>query len=296
MVEQLIFEGAPMATGTKVTIQKISLNKIRLNKNSRLNIDPEELDGLMQSIKEEGLLQPIGVVKSGTDYEICYGNRRFLAVSKLGMTHIPVIVHEKKKESDVDIKNLTENIQRRNISLAEIGRYIDILNSQGLSAAEVAVRLGVTKSYVTACLSAYREVPKEFKDDLEVRVVNGKAGSTKTRPGKISVRVARDIINARKTLNLSAEDTKTLFRAAKSDDRFSANKIQQYATALSRGKTDFLIAVEPEDMIQLTFFITKKHRRELEEKFVDDGPFKSVQQLMLSVLRGEKHVKIAVRK
>lgn len=282
-----------MAKGSKVTVQKMSLNKIKLSRNSRMNIDPEELDGLMQSIKEEGLLQPIGVIKNGVGYEICYGNRRFLACSKLGMATIPVIIHESKKKSDVDIKNLTENIQRRNISLAEVGRYITILNEQGLSNAEAAVRLGVNSAYVRSCLLAFQEIPKEHRDDIDIRVVtNSKSGAT--TPGKIAVSVARQIVNAGKSNGLDKDDMQALFKAAKHSNKFQSSRLPDYIKALATGKKDFLNAVKPLKRINLTFHMPQSQWNELSEKHVENGPFKSVNALLYAVLRGEKSVKIDV--
>jgi ParB/RepB/Spo0J family partition protein len=185
-VETLPLEGVGMAKGDAGGIQVIPLNKIKLAKNSRMSVSSEELDGLMLSIKSVGLLQPIGVVKAGSGYEVCYGNRRFLACSKLGLSKITAVVHTNKREFDRDIKNLTENIQRRNLSLAECGRYIEILSKEGLSSRECAARLGVSISYVKGCQTAYARVPKEFRDDLEIKV-----SSEKLAPGKISIKTAQ---------------------------------------------------------------------------------------------------------
>ena len=292
---KLIIEGAPMAAGTRVEIMKMPLNKIKLNKNSRFNIDPDELDGLMQSIKQEGLLQPIGLVKNGSGYEICYGNRRFLAVSKLGMKTIPAVVHEKKKETDVDVKNLTENVQRRNITLAEVGRYVDLLSAQGLTPAETAVRMGVTKSYVESALDAFRNVPKEFRNDLEIRVGTQK-GSTKSTPGKISIKVARAIINAEKSNKITAAQKRELFRAAKSDEQFNPSKIEDYVSALCRGKKDYIDAVADTQQVRVVFNISKRHAASLEKQYVDNGPFKSIQELCKAILTGKKAVHIDILK
>ncbi len=284
-----------MAKGSRVEIKKVPLNKIKLNKNSRLNIDPEELSGLMSSIKEEGLLQPIGLIKSGDGYEICYGNRRFLAISKLGMNSIPAIVHEKKKESDVDIKNLTENIQRRQISLAEIGRYVDLLKKQGLSAQEVSVRLGVSIAYIKACISSFQEVPKEFMNDIDIRVVNGKNLSDKRRPGKIAIKTARAIISAGKAGLVDAAGQKALFKAAKTNPSFEADRIREYAKAVRDGK-DPLAVVEKQHRINLSFYISDNLKNALQEKYVENGPFKTINELLYAVLRGEKSVKLKFRR
>lgn len=276
----------------KVIVEKLSLNKIKLGKNSRLSVSEEELSGLMQSIKEVGLLQPIGVVKNGTGYEICYGNRRFMACSRLGFTHIPVILHEKKKESDIDLKNLTENVQRRQISLAEAGRYMELLVKEGLSRAEISVRLGVSKGYVDNCIAAIREVPKEYRDDLDIKVEKG--NKTKRTPGKISVRAAMAILSARKSFRLDNEQAKLLFKAAKGEDSFDASNVKKYASAIKSGEKDFINTVPKIRTVNVNFSITDKDYRELYEKHIENGPFRSLSGLAQAVLRQEKNVKFNI--
>lgn len=288
-VDVLTIKGAPMAKDTMVMIQKVPLNKIKLGKNSRMSVSPEELDGLMESIKEVGLLQPIGVVKNGSGFEICYGNRRFLAVSKLGLTHIPAVVHLPKKESDIDLKNLTENVQRRNLSLTEVGRYVELLRTEKLTSAEIAVRLGVSKHYVETCLDAYRKVPKEFRNDLEVQHTN-----QKRTPGKISVTAARAIINVARSYDLPAVEARKLYKAAKTDDRFDTESIPKYAAAIKRGTADFVGAVKPRHWIQCKFQISQHQRDSLMKEYVNDGPFNSITGLVKAILRGEKSVKIDI--
>lgn len=288
--ERIEFKGAPMAKNGTVSIEKMALNKIKLNKNSRLNIDPDELDGLMQSIKTTGLLQPIGVIKNGSGYEICYGNRRFLACSKLGHTHMPVIVHERKTEADVDIKNLTENVQRRNISLAEVGRYVGILEKEGLSNAEAAVRLGVTKHYVQQAVNAFNNVPKEYQQDIDIRVTANK--EQKTAPGKIAVHVASKIVNAQKSGRIGKAGALSLYKAAKTNSKFISSHLDQYIRAVEQGHKDFIAASPKLCIIELKFFITEKHKWELEKKYVHNGIYNSVQQMMYAVLRGEKSQQI----
>lgn len=280
--------------GGSVEVQNLPVNKIKISKNSRMSVSPDELDGLMQSIKETGLLQPIGVVKSGGGYEICYGNRRYLAVTKLGLSRIPAIVHEKKREHDIDIKNLTENVQRRNVSMAEVGRYLELLKDGGLSNAEAAVRLGVTKGYVENCVRAYQEVPTQFRDDLEIQV--GKHNDRKRIPGKIAISTANKIANARRHHRLSHADTVKLFKAAKSNDNFSAENIDKYAVAIKQGIPDFVESVEPIHRVCVNFYIAESEKEKLTVKYITGGPFKSIPQLCAAILRGEKAVKIDILK
>lgn len=270
------------------TIQSVPISKIKLGRNSRKDIRDEELSGLMQSIKETGLLQPIGVVRKADHYEVCYGNRRFLACSKLGATKIAVVIHEDKKASDTDMKNLTENIQRRNISLGEAGRYMALLQKDGLSSAEIAARLGVEKTYVNACMIAYREVPEKYRKDI-VTTVNGPAAK-KRIPGKIAVGTAQAIVSAKKSYRLTNTEAEVLFKAAKSDERFSSDNVRSYASKIKSGIKDPIGATKQLTYVAIQFWMEKDELDKLKRTYVDDGPFRSINGLAAAVLSGKKSV------
>lgn len=291
--QSLNLEDGPMATTGAVKIMNLSLNKIKLARNSRLNVSKEEIAGLMQSIKETGLLQPIGVVTKKTGYEVVYGNRRFLACSKLGMTKIPAIIHTHKKNSDDDLKNLTENIQRRNISLTEAGRYIALLKEQDLTLAEISVRLGVSTTYIKSCVNAYSNIPKEFRDDLDIRT--GYGHDRKRTPGKISMRTVNDIINSSQTNSLNPDQTKILFKAAKSDERFSRENVQKYASAIKLGKKDPIGEAGSVEHATARFYMDATYKNALYTKYVVNGPFQSLNGLFVAILKGEKSLKLDVK-
>lgn len=276
-----------MARGQDVKIKEIPMNKIKLGRNSRL--DKDDLSGLMQSINSTGLLEPIGVVepKDGKGYEIAYGNRRFLAFSKLGLHSIPAVVHKRKSDNDVDVKNLAENVQRRNISLAEIGRYATTLEKEGLGKKELAVRLGTTVGYVEACLTAYQEVPKEYRHDLEPRL-----GGKKLEAGKISIKAAKSIINASKTYSLDKASQRALYEAAKHDERFLPEKVSDYVAAIKKGRKDPVGSVRPTKTVLVRMLIEEEEWERLQGKHVTDGPFRSISALARAILRGQKSERI----
>lgn len=272
-----------MATkDNEISITRMPLNKIKLGRNSRANIDKDELEGLMESIKTIGLLQPIGVVKNGTGYDIAYGNRRFLACSKLGLTHLPVIIHSYKKASEVDIKNLAENVQRKNISLIEVGRYVSLLQGEGMTIGEIAVRLGTTRAYVMTCENAFSNVPKEFRGDI-VSVV----GKQKKKVGKISSQAMTRIINVKRTHKLSPRQEAKLFEAAKKD-KFDVANVGKYAVQLKSGNDNFLETVDKVKHVRLDLIITQREYDRLWAKHVDQGIFKSLQEVLKAILAGKK--------
>lgn len=274
-----------------VKITEMAANKIKLARNSRMGVRDEELAGLMQSIKEVGLLQPIGVVKTATNgYEVIYGNRRFLALTKLGKTKIPVIIHAHKTSAEDDLKNLTENLQRRNISLIEAGRYIELLTQQGLQQAEIAIRLGVSKAYISNCLTAYNEVPKEFQKDIEVR---HQGGSGKKTPGKIAMQSVRAIMSADKSIRgVTSEVKRELFKLAKTEERFNHKNVMKYARAIRDGVKDPVGTTEHLKKMNVQFWMDESEWDTIHAQQVASGTFKSVHGFLVAVLAGTKNYKI----
>ncbi len=291
-METIKFEGVPRANkGGSIEITRMPLNKIKTGRNSRATVDKTEIDGLMESIKSVGLLQPIGVVKNPTGgYDIAYGNRRFLACSKLGMSHMPVIVHQSKKAADIDIKNLAENVQRKSISLTEVGRYVSLLKGEGLTTGEIAIRLGVPRGYVDTCEKAFSAVPKEFRNDL----VSTPQGKAKHQEGKIPASTAMKVLSAVRSYKLDGSAERKLFKAARDDEKFEPSMIAKYARQLKGGNESFVKTQKPLKHIRLQFVITQDEYDKIQVKYVDDGPFRSVSAVMVAALMGKVSLTVNV--
>lgn len=183
--------------------------------------------------------------------------------------------------------NGTENVQRQNISLAEVGRYAIILKGEGLGIKELAVRLGAPVGYIETCIKAYEEVPKEFRPDLEMSI----KGKT-IEPGKISINAAKAILNAKKAVGLTAPETKQLFKAAKSDDRFTVADVPKYAVAIRRNAKDPIGNVKATKTLTFRFAMDAAEYEKLMERYVENGPFNGFTALIKAVCRGEKQVRI----
>lgn len=277
-------------TKGQTEIKLIPIKQIKLGKNSRLNVTDNEIAGLMASIKEVGLLQPIGVTETAKGYEVTYGNRRFMAVSKLGKTKIPCVVHKKTNEATNDLQNLAENIQRRNISLTEAGRYMMLLEKQGLARTEIAARLGITRSYVDSCMVAFQDVPEKYRNDLEVKTINDR----KSSPGKIAISEARAIINAGKSYGLTKKNQEFLFEQAKKNPNFNYKNIAKYAGALADGISDPVAVVPNTKRVAVQFWMDENEYNRLYNKHVVKGEFTTLGRFFISVLKGEKSEKMKI--
>ena len=272
-------------------VKNISISKIKLGRNSRMNVSDDEIAGLMASIKSEGLLQPVGLYKSTKGYEIAYGNRRFLALSKLGRKLVPsVILSGKSTRAEIDLKNLTENVQRKNISLMEVGRYIESLIKEGLTVREIAIRMGVAQTYIKSCQNAFFNVPKELRGKVEVNM-----GRKKSPIGKIALDAATKIEAARKQSKVNTKEARELYKIAESD-KFNRNHIDFYIAAIKKGKKSAeIIKTAPRDRhVSVSFALSEIEYNRLHKKYIDNGAHRGMSEIFRLKLEGKLSFKAKI--
>ena len=115
----------------------------------RKKFDKEKLEELASSIKEQGVLQPILVVKTENGYTIVAGERRWRASKLAGLKKIPAII---KDYTDTKKKQvaLIENIQREDLNVVEVAKAIkELMDSDVYTQAEVATLTGKSLSTVS---------------------------------------------------------------------------------------------------------------------------------------------------
>ncbi|MDG0790990.1 ParB/RepB/Spo0J family partition protein [Cohnella ginsengisoli] len=134
-------------------IIELPMNLIDEDKDQpRYRFGEESLQELVNSIGEIGLLSPIKVRKAeGGRYKIIYGNRRYLACSKLGRDTIPAIVSEATDETEIYLEQVAENLTREGFTPIEEGEAFDKLLNDPKFASSVkflAAKLGKPESYI----------------------------------------------------------------------------------------------------------------------------------------------------
>jgi len=144
----------------KQTVKDISLDLVDEPKGIvRMDIDPDDLDELAQSISEIGLLQPIMLAKNDQRYEVVFGHRRFLAHQKLGLSAIRSIVRDMTQE-EIGIARATENISRANLSpLEEAATYKNLIDHYGMSIERVAKKMSKTPGTIKRRMDILRMPP-----------------------------------------------------------------------------------------------------------------------------------------
>lgn len=146
----------------------IKISSIKIIENIRQRPSQDSVNELMQSIKQDGLMQPIGVQLKDSEYILIWGFRRLEACKKLGWKTIPTnIIKEDMSEDEFLIMNANENVQRHNITVSELGRICDHLGST-MTASEIAAKLSISTSRVKGALDVWKNVPKALRDKIKV--------------------------------------------------------------------------------------------------------------------------------
>lgn len=120
----------------------------------RKHFDVEALSALSNSIRENGLLQPIAVrpKKGGTGYVIIAGERRWRAAHEAGLDEVPVIVKDVSDEQAAALA-LIENLQREDLDPIEVAEGCRrLIDQYGLTQEQAAQRIGKSRSAVTNTL------------------------------------------------------------------------------------------------------------------------------------------------
>ncbi|OSY87545.1 partitioning protein [Tenacibaculum holothuriorum] len=131
----------------KLEIQNLPIGKIKADpEQPRKTFDEKHLEQLSESIKQHGVLQPITVRKSGKDFIIVMGERRFRASKMANKATIPCIVRDYKNNDVLEVQ-IIENLQRQDVEPTEEAESIAYL-SEKYSPSEIAKRLGRTDNFI----------------------------------------------------------------------------------------------------------------------------------------------------
>jgi len=155
----------------------------------RKDFAPESLKELADSIKEQGIVQPLIVRPQGGNFELIAGERRWRAAQMLGLKEVPVIVREADDRAVLELA-LIENLQRENLNAIEEAQgYAQLIGQFQLTQEEAAIKVGRSRVVVANALRLLKLAP-----ELQAHV----------RDGRLSVGHAKAI------LGLSSADEQKL--------------------------------------------------------------------------------------
>jgi len=143
-------------------VLEISVKEIRENPHQpRTNFSPSELEDLINSIQEYGIIQPLIVTRSNGDYELIAGERRLRAARTLGLKTVPAIVRDATEQQKLELA-LIENIQRQDLNAVEEAiAYKALIEEFNLTQEQVSKRVGKSRSNIANILRLL-ELPEEI--------------------------------------------------------------------------------------------------------------------------------------
>ena len=180
----------------------------------RREIKPEALEDLANSIRSQGIIQPLIVRPVGNKYEIIAGERRWRAAQLAGLNEVPVIIRHIPDEAVVAIA-LIENIQRENLNPIEEGIALQrLIDEFGMTHQAAATAVGKSRTTITNLLRLLA-LPSEVKNLLEQGALEmGHARTLITLPELMQTQVADTIVKRK----LSVRETENLVRQLLSNE------------------------------------------------------------------------------
>ena len=211
----------------------ISITDIQKNPyQPRKEFDGEKLHELAQSIKENGVIQPIIVRQSPViGYEILAGERRYRASLLAGLRSIPAVVKQ-LSDQEMMVQSIIENLQRENLNPIEEARAYESLVEKGFTHAEIADKMGKSRPYISNSIRLL-SLPEPILSEVE--------------SGKLSQAHARSLVG------LNKEQQDYFFQRIIEED-ISVRKLEALLTEKKQKKlqkNDYFIQNEEEQLKKL---------------------------------------------
>ncbi len=178
----------------------------------RVKFSEDELEALTESVREQGILQPLLIRKDDDGYELIAGERRLKAARRAGLTQVPAIIRDISDAELLEI-SIIENIQRENLNpMEEAEAYKRLMDEFGMTQEQVATRVGKSRPAVANFLRL-NQLPDEIKDSImdgalsmgHARAITGLENTAQQRS------VWRQVISK----GLSVRQTESLVKAIK---------------------------------------------------------------------------------
>ena len=211
----------------------ISITDIQKNPyQPRKEFDREKLDELAQSIKENGVIQPIIVRQSPViGYEILAGERRYRASLLAGLHSIPAVVKQ-LSDQEMMVQAIIENLQRENLNPIEEARAYESLVEKGFTHTEIADKMSKSRPYISNSIRLL-SLPEQILSEVE--------------SGKLSQAHARSLVG------LNKEQQDYFFQRIMEED-ISVRKLEALLTEKKQKKlqkNDHFIQNEEEQLKKL---------------------------------------------
>jgi ParB family chromosome partitioning protein len=161
---------------SKALISDLNRNKFQ----PRINFDEKKLTELSNSIKKNGLIQPIAVRVDSSDtnkFEIIAGERRWLAAQKAGLHEVPIVIHDLSDNETLEVA-IVENIQREDLNAIEEARgYERLANEFRYDQDKIAKMMSKSRSHISNTLRLLT-----LPDDVISMIADGQLKPGQARP------------------------------------------------------------------------------------------------------------------
>ena len=202
----------------KINISDLSRNKYQ----PRIHFDEEKLNELANSIKKNGIIQPIAVREDKVDpgrYQIVAGERRWLAAQKAGLHEVPIIILDLDDNEALEVA-IVENIQRDDLNIIEEAKGYQRLHDEfGYDHDKIAKFMSKSRSHISNTLRLL-SLPKDVIGLIE----EGNLTAGQARP-LIGLPSATNIAEEIVAKNLSARSVELLVRSKKGPQKSGQIKI-----------------------------------------------------------------------
>jgi len=209
-------------------ICQIPLSQIQKNRfQPREDFNKEKIEELAESIKQNGIIQPIIVRKKNGAFELIAGERRYLASQILKLETIPAIVQDVSDDQLLELA-LVENLQREDLNPIEEAHAIQMMvKYKGLTHEEISNKIGKHRTYVTNILRLL-DLPQKIQDAVSRGTIKfGHARALLGLPSPKEILAAFEVIVQK---NLSVRETEALVKKASSPkpgDKLASKNLQK---------------------------------------------------------------------
>jgi ParB family chromosome partitioning protein len=203
----------PDAPDSRVGPLEVDIDRLRPSDvQPRGQLDDARLDGLARSIESNGVIQPIVVRRSGADFQIIAGERRWRAARKAGLLRVPVVIRDVAAGQERSLLEmaLVENIQREDLNpIDEALAYKRLSDEFHLTQEDIAAAVGKDRASVANFVRLLK-LPAEVQADVAAGVLSmGHARALLALPDEAEQRrLARDVI----ARQLSVRETESLVK------------------------------------------------------------------------------------
>lgn len=208
-------------------ITTVSVSNLKPNKyQARKKFNDKKISELAQSIKSQGLTQPIVVTSTATpgEYEIIAGERRWRAAQLAGLKEVPVVVRT-ATEREKFLLSLTENIQREDLNpIEEASAYKQLIEEFGLTQEEIAKIVGKDRSVVANTIRLL-SLPDELKTYIENGVITAGHGRSLASISEQSKQ--KELLKKIIDEQLSVRDLERIISEIKSKKTLSSKRIKR---------------------------------------------------------------------